>query len=452
LSAEKSGHINRQEQRSWRYSTLIVAFFTVLLLNSGCAVLNLQKNLDVMAQTATISGRVTARPASKSPVFVSLYVLQREQLVLKSYWIAYDSGEFRFLVPPGNYYLFSFEDKNEDAAFQQDEWVGWYGKPSLIKIGPGEKIRNISLTLHSPGLARIKLPELYLTLSKSNPLKVPDKRFGQIVQLGNPRFGPEYASKGLWKPLEFLNDPGGGLFFLEPYDARKIPILFVHGFEGFPQQWRTIIQSLDRSRFQPWILYYPSGLRLGLLGENLEQYLAELRIRYRFEELYIIAHSMGGLIARSALNHQIQNRPLVFIKLIVTISTPWQGHQGAAYGVNNSPVIIPSWYDMVPESPFLKNLSETSLPEGVEFYLLFSFKGVATENGEISDGTVFLSSMLDSKMQQAASKIYGFAVNHCSMLSCPAVIDQINKILRQRADLQPASEGENKDIPITYNP
>ena len=35
-----------------------------------------------------------------------------------------------------------------------------------------------------------------------------------------------------WKPAEFFREVGGNVYFLEAYDATKIPVLFVHGAAG----------------------------------------------------------------------------------------------------------------------------------------------------------------------------------------------------------------------------
>ena len=165
-----------------------------------------------------------------------------------------------------------------------------------------------------------------------------------------------------------------------------------------------------------------------MLGEFLEKYLVKLQMKYRFGRLFIVAHSMGGLISRCALNHNIENRQVPFITLLVTISTPWQGHPTAEYGVDQSPLIVPSWYDMVPGSSFLEDLHSPPLPQGVNFALLFGFRGEETISGALSDGGVLLSSMLDNDMQRAASKVYGFDEDHGTILKSPAVIQELKRI------------------------
>jgi pimeloyl-ACP methyl ester carboxylesterase len=59
---------------------------------------------------------------------------------------------------------------------------------------------------------------------------------------------------------------------------------------------------MDRTKYQPWLFYYPSGLQIPTLGNGLLGMLNELWLEHRFHELHIVAHSMGGLVTRSFLN------------------------------------------------------------------------------------------------------------------------------------------------------
>ena len=72
----------------------------------------------------------------------------------------------------------------------------------------------------------------------------------------------ESGSLGLRQPFEFLANVGIGVFLLEPYDPKRIPVLFVSGAGGNPWEWRALIDALDHSRYQPWVFVYPSGQRL----------------------------------------------------------------------------------------------------------------------------------------------------------------------------------------------
>jgi len=97
------------------------------------------------------------------------------------------------------------------------------------------------------------------------------------------------------------------------------------------------------------------------------------------------------------INHQTSsNKHSVSFTPFVTISTPWGGHAAAASGVDNAPVAVPSWFDMVPGSPFLRSLHGQPLPDSTNYYLLFGHKGDGTRvfNHSNTDGTVTLRSQL----------------------------------------------------------
>ena len=88
------------------------------------------------------------------------------------------------------------------------------------------------------------------------------KNIGSITSLDDPKFDEGIAKMGLWEPVKFSLKVGPGIYMLQPYDPAKIPVLFVHGISGSPRNWKPIIDQLDRSRYQPWVMAYASGLPL----------------------------------------------------------------------------------------------------------------------------------------------------------------------------------------------
>ena len=138
-------------------------------------------------------------------------------------------------------------------------------------------------------------------------------------------FSDEYGKKGLWTGLEFFRKIGGNVYFLEAYDPAKIPILFVHGAAGSPQNWQTFFESIDRNKYQPWFFYYPSGASIDSMSYLLLWKLQNLQAKYKFKELYITAHSMGGLVVRSFIVNYGHFFPS--IANFISISTPWGGEE-----------------------------------------------------------------------------------------------------------------------------
>ena len=72
-----------------------------------------------------------------------------------------------------------------------------------------------------------------------------------VLRLIRERFAKENGKYGFWEPGSFFYQFGGAIYFLEKYDPEKIPILFIHGATGTPQDWQYIVQHIDRTRFQP---------------------------------------------------------------------------------------------------------------------------------------------------------------------------------------------------------
>jgi pimeloyl-ACP methyl ester carboxylesterase len=226
-----------------------------------------------------------------------------------------------------------------------------------------------------------------------------------------------------------------GVFLLAPYDACKVPVLFVHGMEGSPQDLRPMIEALDRTRYQPWFLAYPSGLRLRFVSVYLAEAIRELGVRHKPHRMHVVAHSMGGLIARSFINQNVGLKRRQLVRTFITISTPFNGHAGAQQGVRFSPVVAPAWIDMVPNSAFIKHLYEEPLPEYVEHHLFFGYQA---NGGPSSDGVVMMSSVLDPRAQFAARGVYGYEESHSSILQSEDVILRVRRILEARdAELGP---------------
>src|SRR5262249_18575955 len=123
-------------------------------------------------------------------------------------------------------------------------------------------------------------------------------KLGEITTLDDPRFAEDAAQAGMWKFYDFLLAGRAGIYFLQPYDPKRIPVLFGHGINGTPQNFRTLIAKLDRKRFQAWVVYYPSGARLDTLVTWLNELYTRLETSLHFDTAAVVAHSMGGLVSR----------------------------------------------------------------------------------------------------------------------------------------------------------
>jgi len=400
---------------------------------SGCNFVALQHNVEIYKQHVRLSGQVWNPSPENKPVIVLLYQVLNQKKRIVNYRIYHKPDRFQFMVLPGQYLIEAFEDANQDLTYQDTEWATYYGTPSIITIESDQDQLNLNITLQPPGgIVLTEYPNLSSPMTQAR-LQLPHIRFGEIVHLEDDRFSEDKGRLGLWEPLRFVKEIGGGLYFLEPFDPGKIPVLFIHGAGGTPQSWAPIIQQMDRDTFQPWLFYYPSGLYLDDATEFLRQALSHISLTYPFNRLVIVAHSMGGMIARAAINLAIQKgQGQEFPLLFVTISTPWGGHHGAQMAIDYSVIgIIPSWIDLAPESPFQKKLFEISFPPNIHHYLLFSYKGRLnpfTEGND--DGAISLASQLTKNAQHSAEKILGFNEDHASILRSQEMMTELNSIVK----------------------
>ena len=193
----------------------------------------------------------------------------------------------------------------------------------------------------------------------------------------------------------------------------------------------ALIDSLDRARFQPWIFNYPSGLRLPILSDALQQLLEILYRNYDFDKLHLVAHSMGGLVSRGSVNLCQQTGSCEYLASYTTMSTPWNGVASAKSGVEWAPTVVPVWRDLDPASDFVTSLFDTPLPEDLSHHLIFGFRQDSIFGSKSSDGVIVLSSQLRDAAQEQAQTIRGYDEGHMSILSSEAVAYKLNQILMQ---------------------
>jgi len=121
--------------------------------------------------------------------------------------------------------------------------------------------------------------------------------------------------------------------------------------------------------------------------------------------------------------------PNSYVTLFVSLATPWGGVKMAEYGVKQSPAVIPCWIDMQPESAFIQSLYRKKLPETVNFYMFYGHKGNRNPFRSNNDGTIALSSLVDSRPQAEARMNYAFNEDHASIIYSKAVVEQYNTVI-----------------------
>jgi pimeloyl-ACP methyl ester carboxylesterase len=255
---------------------------------------------------------------------------------------------------------------------------------------------------------------------------------GETTSLADARFSQAHARSSLWDPYDFIVSARPGVYFLEPYDAGRLPVLFVHGIGGTPLEFRYLIEHLDRRHVQAWVYSYPSGMHLDSIAEHLSGTVAQLQARHRTGRLIIVAYSMGGLVSRGFLLRQEQFAH-VQVPLFVTISTPWEGHAAATWGVKYAPTVLDVWRDIAPGSDYLRGLFSAPLAASTDYRLIFTYARKTASFGASDDRTVTVASQLSLPAQRAAARLYGFDDTHAGVLRNPGVAALLNELLAAHA-------------------
>jgi pimeloyl-ACP methyl ester carboxylesterase len=103
---------------------------------------------------------------------------------------------------------------------------------------------------------------------------------------------------------------GEGLFFLEPYQPGKIPIVFVHGLLSSPSTWTDLINDLRATsgfddHFQIWGFRYATGTSFLRTAADLRRDLYDAvhttdprGVDASLRSIVLVGHSMGGLVSK----------------------------------------------------------------------------------------------------------------------------------------------------------
>ena len=174
-----------------------------------------------------------------------------------------------------------------------------------------------------------------------------------------------------------------GLWFATPFLAhrvaakpspdialRALPILFIHGYLCNRAVWLSFIEDAAARGYLCEAVTLPNPFapietQLPTIDRAIDDLLATARAAgLDASRVAIVAHSMGGLVARSAIAHLDASR----IGPVVTLGTPHHGTLTARFGS------IPSIVQMRPGSPWLAELAtHESVTKDRSFTSIFSY-------------------------------------------------------------------------------
>ncbi len=405
--------------------SIFSVILTMLTLNA-CSLKTIKEQSTRFDKYASITGQASIGYQTDSPIVVAVLTYDDVKINIISQTQVDGNGNYQFNLLPGDYLVGAYIDNNNNQVRDQNE-------SAVMHSVNDERFSTISLVESQA----ITLP--LLTVSEGQNIGSSNKviysaskvreNIGRIISIDDPMFSKENSTMGLWRPFDFAKKIGGGLMFLQEYDQNKIPVLFVHGISGSPTEFKAVIEQLDTEKFQPWILYYPSGVPLDLVSDYMLSSLIKLQSIHGFEHFQLISHSMGGLVTRTFLREHEQANTDFNVSLYVTVNSPLYGMESAASGVKSSPIVIASWRDLATGSDYIKAAHQWKVPGSLPYHLFFSY--VAGEDG---DGVVPLSSQLSLSLQDEAIRIYGSQASHAGILAKPDFIKRLTTIMLSPAE------------------
>jgi pimeloyl-ACP methyl ester carboxylesterase len=435
------------------YTRLLPALVAVLFTAAGCT--SLQRVIgygDQAAQAqgiARIDGRIDTEGPSKGVLVVVLGKAAGDPNDLATgvdTYVRVRPGTYAFRVNPGRYQVAAYEDRNQNGLLDPDERGSRIRGSPVIEVGPGETVnRDIMLKAGQRIEGLTESIDLLGLVERDSRQQGEFSLWAWSVQgsichdLGDAAFGPEAGARGLWEIMDFLNEGIAGIYFLEPYDTERIPVLFVHGLSGYPRQFSTLIEGLDRKKYQPWFYLYPSGFSLDAVSSHLATLLGRLQVKHRFDEIAIVAHSMGGLVAQGAIIKYKQETRRDDVRLFVSISTPWGGDVKSR-GIDDAHVELPaSFNDMNPSSNFLRWIfyrdehrkQRRLLPKDVGYHMIFGFR-MTSSSDVANDGAVSVASQTRIEAQEQAATIRALDYGHVDILHSQEAVERLNYLLDHR--------------------
>ena len=154
------------------------------------------------------------------------------------------------------------------------------------------------------------------------------------------------------------------------------PILLLYGFASTRRTLR-IIELRLRRRFNRCVFsvnlggYKDTLNTAGIVGlaKLVDEKVEALNRKYGIEEIDIVAHSKGGLIARYYIKRLNGARR---VKHLITLSTPHRGTWAALIALPFLGWFARSLWQMTPISPFIRNLHRNPWPAHVYLTSIFS--------------------------------------------------------------------------------
>lgn len=154
------------------------------------------------------------------------------------------------------------------------------------------------------------------------------------------------------------------------------PLVFVHGLGGGRGDFLLMAQYLRwKGRKRSYRIKFQKGQSIHEMAASLALFIREVTKATGHKKVEIVAHSLGGLVARAAVT---EHGVAASVKTLITLGSPHLGTHPARY--LHSKIIT----ELRPGSPYLKKLNKKRWPKkvrGVAFWSLNDLFILPSESG-----------------------------------------------------------------------
>jgi hypothetical protein len=205
---------------------------------------------------------------------------------------------------------------------------------------------------------------------------------GKYISLKSHIFSPKSMMTGITRPEKFASVYGVSIFLTEPHVKGRLPIVLVHGHMTGPRPFGKLIASLDKKRFEPWIVLYPSGQLLKWTVAMLRESISRQAAAQGVDSVVVLGLSQGGIVTRKALGVQLDGVQMPQVPLYVGVA-PAYGGLRTNLGLGKPAFAPPSWDDILADSPFIEQLFDDPLPEETSLHIVY---GLLEDDSDVIPG------------------------------------------------------------------
>lgn len=142
------------------------------------------------------------------------------------------------------------------------------------------------------------------------------------------------------------------------HGAERPLVVIIHGYSSKPEEFVALRSELREAGFACAAFSYPNDHAVAASGRQLAAALREFQRQHPDRRLRLVAHSMGGLVARVAIEESAAD--MANVEQLIMVATPNQGSNLARI-----PLSLDGWEHLVQQPDELKNAFFDSVRDGL---------------------------------------------------------------------------------------